>query len=269
MTPNTAATSAARRILLIDDLPLRRASLKRLLEDWMREGDSTLEVTDAVASMNDSINDICLAIFNVGETPADAPWILDKMAELARRMQGVPIVILSDRDGAADVIAALKAGARGFITTSTDPVVMFRAVKFIIGGGAFFPPDTLLNGPLLATANGSGASLDVNPAGSAEKTGNTLTLRQNDVLQLLGHGKSNKLIALELGMQESTVKVHVRQIMRKLGASNRTQAALSALEQRLADAAAVKSSESGEERGSVDDKGTVLSGGESTASDAD
>ena len=53
-----------------------------------------------------------------------------------------------------------------------------------------------------------------------------LTCRQADVLRLLRRGQSNKYIARELCMRESTVKVHVRQIMRKLGASNRTQAAL-------------------------------------------
>src|SRR5690606_38324456 len=56
-----------------------------------------------------------------------------------------------------------------------------------------------------------------------------LTRRQHDVLQRLRLGKSNKLIARDLDMQESTVKVHVRQIMRKLGAANRTQAALLAM----------------------------------------
>ncbi len=63
---------------------------------------------------------------------------------------------------------------------------------------------------------------------------NGLTQRQHAVLKLLQQGQSNKRIARELRMCESTVKVHVRQIMRKLGACNRTQAALCALEMDLA-----------------------------------
>ena len=130
----------------------------------------------------------------------------------------------ADGDEAADVVAAFKAGARGFVTTRMDPCVMFRALKFIIEGGAFFPPGALLDAS--GAAGNGGPDIGLVPQAGGE----ALTLRQNEVLRLLRQGQSNKRIARELHMSESTVKVHIRQIMRKLGASNRTQAALCGFE---------------------------------------
>lgn len=222
-------------VLLIDDFALRRAGLQKFLESWASEGHFALDAIDhiPVHEIDDVDADICLVVMNVGARSVEDPAVQGQMDELRQRMPDVPLVIMSDRDGAGDVIATLRAGARGFISSRMDPHVMLRALDFIISGGVFFPPDALLE---VSDLPGLGDGRDALPLATAHLTASVsgLTQRQHSVLKLLQQGQSNKRIARELSMCESTVKVHVRQIMRKLGASNRTQAALCALEMGLA-----------------------------------
>lgn len=130
----------------------------------------------------------------------------------------VPTIVLSDATTALDpqtVRAALKCGVRGFISTRVvEMKTVSAAVRFVTAGGVFAPVDLLL-------------ADDVKPPpvrGDMTSPAGLLTPRQMTVLSLLEEGKANKIIAYELGMSESTVKVHIRNIMRKMGATNRTQA---------------------------------------------
>jgi DNA-binding NarL/FixJ family response regulator len=136
-------------------------------------------------------------------------------------------VVVSDREESEEVIRAFSAGANGFIPTNYEPEITRQALSFIIGGGSFFPPTILLDLPThsdirVETTHGRVQTGDVGES----RLINGFTPRQQEVLELLRRGDSNKVIGRRLSMTEATVKVHVRQIMRKLGASNRTQAAL-------------------------------------------
>lgn len=230
MAPDQAEACEALRILLIDKSPLRRASLSLFLGSWTVEKGCVFEVSGAVPSA-DQLQlpaRADLVLVSIGAAPASTPEVADAIAELARRAEGVPIVVLSDRESATDVVSAIKAGVRGFITAQMDPSVMFRALKFISCGGTFFPATALLDGSGNANptvSEGAGAAAAIQRAWTG---GIALTARQNEVLQLLREGWSNKRIALRLHMCEATVKVHVRLIMRKFGVSNRTQVALCA-----------------------------------------
>lgn len=130
---------------------------------------------------------------------------------------GVPIVVLSDATTALEsrtIKNALKMGVRGFIPTRTiEMPAVSAAIRFVKAGGTFAPVELLLAGGSERATVRSEAP----PAGR-------LTSRQMTVLSHLRQGKANKIIAYELGMSESTVKVHIRNIMRKMGATNRTQA---------------------------------------------
>ncbi len=88
------------------------------------------------------------------------------------------------------------------------------AIRFVTAGGVFAPVDLLLADEVK----------DAPVRDEAAPPAGLLTPRQMTVLTLLQQGKANKIIAYELGMSESTVKVHIRNIMRKMGATNRTQA---------------------------------------------
>jgi DNA-binding NarL/FixJ family response regulator len=139
-----------------------------------------------------------------------------QIKELRQAFSDTPIIVLSDARTALQprhIRNALKSGARGFIPTSiTGMAAAVAAIRFVRDGGTFAPLDVLLT--------------RLNPAAVAAEAQavNHLTPRQMTVLSQLRQGKANKIIAYELGMTESTVKVHVRNIMRKMGATNRTQA---------------------------------------------
>lgn len=235
MSTNEQESTRELRILLIDDFALRRASLKKFLESWASEAHFALDTLDHIPiyELDEVAADICLVVMNVGASSVEDPAMQGQLEELRQRIPDAPLVIMSDRDGSGDVIATLRAGARGFISSRMDPHVMLRALDFIIGGGVFFPPDALLE---VSDLPGLGDGRDALPLANSHLSlsVNGLTQRQHAVLKLLQQGQSNKRIARELRMCESTVKVHVRQIMRKLGACNRTQAALCAMEMDLA-----------------------------------
>lgn len=153
---------------------------------------------------------------------------IDAAAAVGQAFPNVPLVIMSDADDAQQlkmIRSTLQNGAHGFIPTRTTGIpIAIAAIRLVGAGGIFAPMDAMLvNRPERA------------PALPDSVLQCHLTSRQMAVLMHIQRGKANKIIAHELGMSESTVKVHVRNIMRKLGATNRTQAVYKA--QRLLDAA--------------------------------
>jgi DNA-binding NarL/FixJ family response regulator len=132
-----------------------------------------------------------------------------------------PIIILSDFTQAgqtAMVRDVLRSGASGIISTRTiEMATMSAAIRYVLAGGVVVPTDLIMSGSAQLSENFQSAPEQID-----------LTSRQRTVLAHLRQGKANKIIAHELNMSESTVKVHVRNIMRKMGATNRTQAVYNA-----------------------------------------
>jgi DNA-binding NarL/FixJ family response regulator len=161
-----------------------------------------------------------LIVYHSHDNDADTGW-LDDIAALREAFASVQIVVLSDVSAIEPSIVreVLNRGASGFVMTdSTSLQMVVSAISLVGSGGTFVPRDFLF--------------MDREPAPSVtarplSEVGR-LTQREIAVLALMKHGKPNKIIAHELGMSASTVKVHVRHIMRKMGAANRTQAALNA-----------------------------------------
>jgi DNA-binding NarL/FixJ family response regulator len=139
------------------------------------------------------------------------------ITSLRNAIAELPVIVLSDAVTATEastISNALKAGIRGFIPTRTiEMSAVAAAIRFVMAGGTFAPVDLLLGG-----GDDPASARKQNPPIEL------LTPRQLTVLELLRLGKANKIIAYELGMSESTVKVHIRNIMRRTGATNRTQA---------------------------------------------
>ena len=218
-------------IVVVDTSALRRAGLVQIISNCSIEEGFSFEAAE-VQSPQDLVEQpglFDLVLLSVGGEAACAPETLSTIASLSDQVRGAPVVVLSDRETAADVAAALRAGARGYITGCIDPRVMLRTLRFIIGGGVVFPPQVLLDGRVGGTGEAApGGIMGAGLAKNGSIEGAALTQRENDVLQQLRCGRSNKMIGLHLRLSEATVKVHVRTIMRKLGVSNRTQAALCA-----------------------------------------
>lgn len=214
-------------VLVVDPHVLRRACLLRFLAEWA-ETHNVFLLPQAPENLRDSDStDIhcALSLFNLANLPVAeavaAAWWQDAM----RILSPAPAVILSDSEKAEDVIAAARAGARGFIPTTMEPAIALRALSFIMAGGSFFPPGALLQQDEQLFRRAIQLPRRIRP-NNAPPEQQGLTTRQSTVFQCLQDGQSNKAIARVLSLRESTVKVHVGQIMRKLGVSNRTQIAL-------------------------------------------
>ena len=124
----------------------------------------------------------------------------------------LPLVVLSANDTKEIVQAVIAAGASGFIPKSSSAVVMQSAIRLVLSGGIYLPPQLLM-----AKANDESGNVGRN-------VGVKLSDRQWDVLRHLAVGKSNKEICRELELSEGTIKVHIAAIFRNLNVSNRTEA---------------------------------------------
>jgi DNA-binding NarL/FixJ family response regulator len=131
----------------------------------------------------------------------------------------MPIVVISDVEDFDCVTRAVQCGAKGYVPTSFDLKVTIGVIELVKAGGTFIPVSALA----AAKQSVSGAEDSGEMASSASFS--CFTPRQMAVVNALRQGKPNKLIAYQLNMCESTVKVHVRNIMKKLKAKNRTEVA--------------------------------------------
>lgn len=221
--PASAATEAPRpltasreRVWIIDPQTLFRRGLILLLQQW----NPSLAVLDAP--------DLGTALAGLGKTPGlvlvDAAWAGQRhFAGLARLLAEAPaaaVVLLAGEPDWKLASQAIALGARGYVPKSASEDCLRQAVALVRAGEVYLPREVL--------CRWSERRAEAMPAGPA--AGARLTPRQSEVLQQLTLGLSNKEIARSLGLLESTVKVHVKTILKKLAASNRTQAAMMALD---------------------------------------
>jgi DNA-binding NarL/FixJ family response regulator len=197
-------------ILIADDHGLFREGLRHVLANLDPSAD-VFEAFDFESTLaaTDQIQDIDIVLLDLNLPGADGFSIL---RELGKRYPALPVVIVSASDSHADIQQALNEGALGFIPKSSTSDIMLNALRLVIAGGIYVPPSYL------------------NYQHLTEEAPQTLSLttRQLEVLSMIVEGKANKLIANDLGLAESTVKMHVSAIFKCLGVTNRTQAALSA-----------------------------------------
>lgn len=154
-------------------------------------------------------------LFNLGGRKVTDQGLADEIGRISSEFKSVPVIILADTDDLAQILTALECGARGYIPSSVGIDVCVEAINLAAAGGIFVPARTVLSMRHLIDAG----SRETPPLAGM------FTLRQAEVAQALRRGKANKIIAYELNLRESTVKVHIRNIMRKLKATNRTEVA--------------------------------------------
>lgn len=161
---------------------------------------------------------IDLVVIDTGDHTCSDRSIAAILACLSEVLPAVPVVVVSDREDWSAVFDAVCHAVRAYFPSSLDPDILVETLRFVQRGGTFIPLDVLINAPM-ERKRSHGAE-----ARRTEMRG--LTPSEQRVLELLRKGKPNKVIARELDIEETTVKVHVRRIMKKLNAANRTQAAL-------------------------------------------
>lgn len=143
--------------------------------------------------------------------------IKKELAELKACKPAMKFAILSDRESPKHVLNAMQSGAQGYIPTSLSIEVIAQILQLMKFGGTFVPANSLMTMAGTPSANLTPQASD-NPIFTSQ--------RQLMVARALRKGAPNKVIAYQLNMCESTVKVHVRNIMKKLKAKNRTEVAL-------------------------------------------
>lgn len=203
------------KILIADDHALIREALRHLL----RELDSHVTIVEAadardVVPLVASHPDLELALLDLKLPGVNG---FDLFTELRNTSPGLPIVILSASDDATTMRAVLDRGAMGFIPKSASNEVMLGALRLVLLGGRYLPPELLTSNTNTRCSTATGAT----PKSLADLK---LTERQRDVLKLMVQGLSNKQICRALGLAETTVKIHVTAILRTLNVASRTQA---------------------------------------------
>lgn len=203
------------KILVADDHALIREALRHVLKELggdvtvfeAQDGGSACRLVEEHPDL-----DLLLLDLNLPGTSGFAT-----LAELRRNHAALPVVILSAQEDATTMRATLDGGAMGFIPKSANNAVMLSALRLVLSGGRYVPPELLNATPGVALSD---APLSA-PKSPAELG---LTERQLDVLALMAQGKSNKQICRDLGLAEATVKIHVTAVLRTLKVTSRAQA---------------------------------------------
>jgi len=205
-------------ILIADDHPLFREALRRVASEAFPD-----QVIREVPALGP-------ALVEVQGNPAlelifldlNMPGMegLNGLVALRNAAPSLPILVVSAAEDAATIRDSITCGASGFMPKSLGKDEMVAAVRLVLEGGIFVPRQMQASAPLPQNRRYEDSALVSSIA--------QLTQQQRVVLQMLVSGRSNKQIAYELDIVESTVKAHVSAILRKLQVHSRTQAALKA-----------------------------------------
>ena len=209
-------------ILLVDDHPMLRQGVAQLIE--LEEG---LSVIGEAGSGEDALGlaaeldpDMILLDLNMRGMGGIETLV-------ALRQQGVSacIMVFTVSDEPDDVVAALRAGADGYLLKDTEPEELLRSIVLASQGQPVFSPQ-------LARILAAGVR---DHKGDLSALMARLTSRETQILQCIAQGKTNKSIARELNIAEATVKVHVKNLLKKIELRSRVEAAVWVLENRLFD----------------------------------
>jgi len=209
------------KILIADDHPLFREAIINVIENSFT-GCQTLETEDLDSALTIAQNeeDLDLILLDLNMPGMNG---LNGLITLRNDLPTVPVVIVSAEEDKQIVLQAITYGAVGFITKSSPRDQMTEALQQILAGNVYLPSDIIR-----ASQPDSRRTQRKDENQIPPELLSSLTRRQLLVLERMSKGESNKQIAYNLNIAETTVKAHVSAILRKLGVHNRIQAVLSA-----------------------------------------
>lgn len=201
------------RILTVDDHPLLREGIAAVFEaqDDMTLVGQASNGREAIESFRRLRPDITLMDLRMPDMSG-----IEAIAAIRAEFPNARIIVLTTYAGDAQAAAALKAGAAGYLLKSLVRKELLETIRAVHGGKRRVPPE-------IATEIAEHVADDA------------LTVREIEVLRRVAAGKSNKLIAAELDISEGTVKTHMKSILPKLDASDRTHAVMIALKRGILD----------------------------------
>jgi DNA-binding NarL/FixJ family response regulator len=202
-------------ILLADDHALFRDGIRYVLQQLAEE----VEILDAASfpeamKFMESRPDINLALMDLNMPGSEGAL---SVRAFCVHYPNIPLVVVSGSERREDMERAMEYGAMGFISKMTSGKVMLGALRMVLDGGVYLPPQLLQQ---------SVEHMEHNVVDKRSRRTNEfgLTARQVDVLQYLARGLSNKEISLEMNLAEGTVKIHVAAIFQTLHVNNRVDA---------------------------------------------
>jgi DNA-binding NarL/FixJ family response regulator len=206
------------RVVLVEDHRLFRAGVRSELDDTIEVAGEAASVADAIPLVRHLDPDVVLLDVHLPDGTGQAV-----IAAVAPDRPGVKFLALSVSDAAEDVIAVIRAGARGYVTKTISGPELCDAIRRVAGGDAVFSPR--LAGFVLDAFRGGEVTSDPEL--------DLLTSREREVLQLIARGYLYKEIAARLHLSVKTVESHVSAVLRKLQLSNRHELTRWAVERRL------------------------------------
>jgi DNA-binding NarL/FixJ family response regulator len=208
------------RIMIVDDHALVRRGMVHVVRECFNDAEviEASGATEAIRFMEAEPVDIALVDVRMPDTDG-----LDLLHEMKVRWPDVPVMMLTTFDHAQYVRRALSEGAAGYLLKDATPEDLEQAIKVALSGGG-----NVLSPRVIQTLF-EAMELDRNDSDSPRRATAGLTQRETDILALLAEGKSNRDISRALFLSEKTVKAHLAAVFRKLGVSNRTQAAMAAV----------------------------------------
>jgi RNA polymerase sigma factor (sigma-70 family) len=224
----SAAAQLRPRVVIVDDHHLFRSGVRAELGAELEVVGDTGAVEDAVALIREQQPDVVLLDVHMPDGGG-----VEVIARVGEECATVRFLALSVSDAAEDVIAVIRAGARGYVTKTISATELAEAVRRVAGGDAVFSPR--LAGFVLdafaqdAVANGS----DADQQAAADRELDQLTPREREVLRHIARGYMYKEVAQRLGISVKTVEAHVSAVLRKLQLSSRHELSRWAVQRRL------------------------------------
>jgi two-component system nitrate/nitrite response regulator NarL len=207
--------------ILVDQNTLFREGLERLLAGSsfrpVARGAAITDVAEALAAETRPL------LFMIGSEQSPEATVLG-VHWVKENHPGARVVVLADAYELNQLTAVLRAGAHSYLLKTMTSEVLLKSLEIVMLGGTVFSSTVL---PLIVGPHPQLHSVEPAPAGGALP--DLLSGREKQILEGLSRGESNKAIARRLSITESTVKVHVKTILRKVKAQNRTQAAVWAM----------------------------------------
>ncbi|WP_437558069.1 two-component system response regulator NarL [Acidithiobacillus sulfuriphilus] len=205
------------RILVIDDHPLFRKGVGQLLEM-----DPSLKLVGEAATAAEGLEriavlqpDLVLLDLNLGGKSG-----LDTLREIHSRWPDIRVLVLTVSDAESDLAAALQGGSVGYLLKDMDAEDLLLAIRRASCG-------EMVLSPRLTSVLGHALR---HQAGHEDEEEGALTARERQIVQCIAEGKSNKVVARDLGIAEGTVKVHVKRLLKKMRLRSRVEIAVWAVE---------------------------------------
>jgi len=204
------------KVLVVDDHTLFRRGIAAVLanQENLEVVGEALDGLEAIEKAKEIAPDVILMDLNMPRCSG-----LEAIQALQTEMPQVNILVLTVSENEADLFAAMKFGARGYVLKNTEPDELIHAILHIAQGGVIVSP--LMATKLLTEFKDLTAGVEKE---SIQEADSDLSPREGEVLQLVAQGASNKKIADSLFISENTVKTHLQNIMEKLHLANRSQA---------------------------------------------